>query len=638
MSVLTLEAKLEREHASTSWGFRMGGGKDFSAPLTIQKVDPGSLAAKCGLQVGDIILRIGSGGTEHLKHKEAKDAIIASGNRLDLLLQRKIPNNLLNSACRGGSGGYDRFNGPQINTNWNAPAAAAPVAAPSPKLNFNNAPRPFGGQAPAPAPVPVQSMQNMSINGAKDPSPFQRQDPPAFQSVTPQLVTKEPPALHSLGDKYAEQEEADPSLHQSKSFKYLQNLMDKGKELNTALKPVNTPTTFNKPPEPQGVPSPAPLAAPIGPGSKPGTVKAVVSQRYNNPLGLYSKDNASNQLEGQSKFLMEKDDLSGVGPPTTPKSPSAEYDDQGRKRYVPSETFKLVQEEVGLLETEKDTVPAHSRTFRMLQNQMGSVKSPRPPAPAPAPVQAYKPAPAPAPAPAPVPVAAKPWIQTPAPAPAAPAPPAPVVNASPRPFGAPLGGKPSCPGGPLRGKKGDASMNPAAMTNAGRIPVCAACNNPIRGPFVTALGKCWCPDCFVCANPQCRCKLLDIGFVEEAGQLYCEKDYAEFFAPHCDSCGKAIIGECVNALNKSFCPACFLCAHCNNPIGGSKFHIEEGKFYCETHWAILFQTMCSGCDFPIEPGDRWVEAMSKNFHSECFNCSITNTNPTRKYKMSGLVK
>ena len=63
-----------------------------------------------------------------------------------------------------------------------------------------------------------------------------------------------------------------------------------------------------------------------------------------------------------------------------------------------------------------------------------------------------------------------------------------------------------------------------------------------RGPFVTALGKCWCPDCFVCANPQCRCKLLDIGFVEEAGQLYCEKDYAEFFAPHCDSCGKAIIG------------------------------------------------------------------------------------------------
>ena len=38
MSVLTLEAKLERTGGSTPWGFRLGGGKDFSSPLTIQKV------------------------------------------------------------------------------------------------------------------------------------------------------------------------------------------------------------------------------------------------------------------------------------------------------------------------------------------------------------------------------------------------------------------------------------------------------------------------------------------------------------------------------------------------------------------------------------------------------------------------
>ena len=38
MSVLTLEAKLERTDSSTPWGFRMQGGKDFSSPLTIQRV------------------------------------------------------------------------------------------------------------------------------------------------------------------------------------------------------------------------------------------------------------------------------------------------------------------------------------------------------------------------------------------------------------------------------------------------------------------------------------------------------------------------------------------------------------------------------------------------------------------------
>lgn len=53
-----------------------------------------------------------------------------------------------------------------------------------------------------------------------------------------------------------------------------------------------------------------PLAAtPIGPGSKPGTVKAIVSQRYNNPIGLYSNENVNTQLQGQSKFLIESDDV-----------------------------------------------------------------------------------------------------------------------------------------------------------------------------------------------------------------------------------------------------------------------------------------------------------------------------------------
>ncbi|KAK7507136.1 hypothetical protein BaRGS_00001071 [Batillaria attramentaria] len=88
MSVLTLEAKLERTDSTTPWGFRMQGGKDFSSPLTIQRVNPGSLASKCGLQTGDIILKIGNTNTDTLRHKEAQNSIIAAGNRLDLLLQR----------------------------------------------------------------------------------------------------------------------------------------------------------------------------------------------------------------------------------------------------------------------------------------------------------------------------------------------------------------------------------------------------------------------------------------------------------------------------------------------------------------------------------------------------------------------
>jgi len=52
------------------------------------QVNAGSLAAKCGLQQGDIILKIGSKSSDTLKHKDAQDAIISYGNKLDLLLQR----------------------------------------------------------------------------------------------------------------------------------------------------------------------------------------------------------------------------------------------------------------------------------------------------------------------------------------------------------------------------------------------------------------------------------------------------------------------------------------------------------------------------------------------------------------------
>jgi hypothetical protein len=38
MSILTLEAKLERQESTTPWGFRMQGGKDFSSPITIARV------------------------------------------------------------------------------------------------------------------------------------------------------------------------------------------------------------------------------------------------------------------------------------------------------------------------------------------------------------------------------------------------------------------------------------------------------------------------------------------------------------------------------------------------------------------------------------------------------------------------
>ena len=52
-----------------------------------------------------------------------------------------------------------------------------------------------------------------------------------------------------------------------------------------------------------------------------------------------------------------------------------------------------------------------------------------------------------------------------------------------------------------------------------------------------------------------------------------------------------------------------------------------GLFLCAIYliadWNELFTTKCFACGFPIEAGDRWVEALSNNYHSQCFNCTVS---------------
>ncbi|KAL8559138.1 hypothetical protein ACOMHN_046186 [Nucella lapillus] len=173
MSVLTLEAKLERIDPNTPWGFRMQGGKDFNSPLSIQRVNPGSLAAKCGLHVGDLILKIGNTDTSILRHKEAQNSIVSAGNRLDLLLQRLREKKPLSQNGGGAPmrpGGYDTFPSPIIN----------------PGGGFGS-PQGFGSQQPSPASFKpaydaglAQRTQNLSLSprSSAPPAPMFTQSAP----------------------------------------------------------------------------------------------------------------------------------------------------------------------------------------------------------------------------------------------------------------------------------------------------------------------------------------------------------------------------------------------------------------------------------------------------------------------------
>ncbi|XP_058829441.1 PDZ and LIM domain protein Zasp-like isoform X7 [Topomyia yanbarensis] len=165
-----------------------------------------------------------------------------------------------------------------------------------------------------------------------------------------------------------------------------------------------------------------------------------------------------------------------------------------------------------------------------------------------------------------------------------------------------------------------------AVGPGGRVPLCGCCNQQIRGPFITALGRIWCPDHFICHNANCKRALADIGFVEEKGDLYCEYCFEEFLAPVCSKCNIRVKGDCLNAIGKQFHPECFKCTYCGRQFGNSPFFLEEGDPYCENDWNELFTTKCFACGFPVEAGDKWVEALNNNYHSQCFNCTSCKKN------------
>ncbi|XP_045886386.1 PDZ and LIM domain protein 7 isoform X7 [Micropterus dolomieu] len=163
-----------------------------------------------------------------------------------------------------------------------------------------------------------------------------------------------------------------------------------------------------------------------------------------------------------------------------------------------------------------------------------------------------------------------------------------------------------------------------APEDSGRTPLCGACNKIIRGRYLVALGRSWHPEEFTCS--QCKAVLEEGGFFEERGSVYCTKCHDNRYAPNCAKCKKKITGEIMHALKMTYHVQCFKCAACKTPIRNQAFYMEEGEPYCEKDYEKMFGTKCHGCDFKIDAGDRFLEALGYSWHDTCFVCALCQIN------------
>ncbi|CAF4558687.1 unnamed protein product [Rotaria sp. Silwood1] len=521
-SYTMLNVKMQRESNSTPWGFRMQGGKDFGCPLQIQKVNPNSLAERCGMQPNDYIIKIGQTSTEHLKHPDAQELIKQQNNMLELTLQRGAPPDANDYNSRVNFPPHQLMQSTQDNFSPQSQYESPPPQSPVPQVAMpvsNN--RAILSQAHN-TPIGLYSADNVT------------------ETITRTLKSSPSPSRH-INNTNNRDDQKTPIILTNSDIEDLQQ-----KYLTMDLQ------TNNKSEVRQG---PA--------------FRALVR-------GLDEANDTTDRSSSKSNVTNKQVTTSTI---------------KGF-RYTPNHMNIAPEYQI---EEPKNYNEFKAAASRSMPN----------PAPASAPYDYSQHQPRPAP-----------YITSPPPPP--PAQPKPNAAAKPS-FNVNVQGTPRSGNRVfMKGSKGSASLNRNENTN--QTAKCYSCGITIRGPYISAIGRCYCVDHFTCSN--CSVSLIECGFVEENGKLYCERDFEQYLAPRCAKCSQSILKECVHALEKTWHPECFTCTACKKSIGTGSFHVEEGQPYCLEDYRRMFQAKCTSCDFPIEPGDKYLEAMGGTYHVECFNCSM----------------
>ncbi|XP_042315031.1 leupaxin [Sceloporus undulatus] len=139
--------------------------------------------------------------------------------------------------------------------------------------------------------------------------------------------------------------------------------------------------------------------------------------------------------------------------------------------------------------------------------------------------------------------------------------------------------------------------------------------------ILTAMDRTWHPEHFFCAH--CGNVFGNASFHEKDGKPYCQKDFLALFSPKCRGCDRPVMDQYLSALNTVWHPECFVCGDCFCSFDNGSFFELNGRPYCELHFHHHQGTVCQGCGKPIV--GRCVSAMGYKFHPEHFVCAFCLT-------------
>ncbi|XP_054258447.1 paxillin-like [Macrosteles quadrilineatus] len=150
-----------------------------------------------------------------------------------------------------------------------------------------------------------------------------------------------------------------------------------------------------------------------------------------------------------------------------------------------------------------------------------------------------------------------------------------------------------------------------------RSPKCALCGGVIADVVVQAMDTTWHQDHFQCAH--CQRPITSPRYHVFDGKSYCEADYAALFLKRCDKCQQPIKDVVVMALGRPWHKEHFTCNSCSTLLSHKGFYEKEDKPYCSDCFEGKFCPVCHSCGRTIV--DQAVVALGDKYHLTCFRCT-----------------
>ncbi|XP_050814550.1 LIM domain-binding protein 3 isoform X4 [Gopherus flavomarginatus] len=626
------------------WGFRLQGGKDFNMPLTISRITPGSKAAQSHMNQGDLVIAIDGVNTDGMTHLEAQNKIKSASYNLSLTLQKSkrpapvptatpkvdsprpvIPHQKVIANTAANTEYVERFNPNVLKDSALSTHKPIEVKGPGGKATiihaqYNTPISMYSQDAIMDAIAGQAQAQGGELAGESPLASLPVKDPhidsasPVYQAVL-KTQNKSEDELDDWTRRSANlQSKSFRILAQMTGTEYMQDpdeeaLRRSSGKKNVAAAAENSTPVEHAPVSTSSASARVPVASANQPASATQNTSSQMTPPSATPISVV-QDSFSSSFQSFNRH----------------SSTSISYQSKKRGTGQSYSSTPVSQGTASSSGYSESPVPAPKPRVVTTASIRPSVYQPAP-APARAPVHSYTPGKADS-------SSRPPWVTDdsfsqkfapgkittsvtkhtlPRGAPA----PSPASSSAYSSHSIPASSQTPAV---ARGTIQRAERFPASN----RTPLCGHCNSIIRGPFLVAMGRSWHPEEFNCAY--CKTSLADVCFVEEQNSVYCERCYEQFFAPTCARCHTKIMGEVMHALRQTWHTTCFVCAACKKPFGNSLFHMEDGEPYCEKDYIALFSTKCHGCDFPVEAGDKFIEALGHTWHDTCFICAVCHMN------------